>query len=83
MKAGMRTLRHLSAAVLAFTLVACTPDHPASHPLSVDGPAFDHGGGEIHAIERFGASAPYKDLQREFGFTPEAVVEKVVGYLGR
>jgi transketolase len=26
--------------------------------------------GEIHGIDRFGASAPYKDLQREFGFRP-------------
>ncbi len=40
-------------------------------------------GGAIHGIERFGASAPYKDLAREFGFTPEAVVERVAGMLGR
>jgi transketolase len=33
--------------------------------------------GEIHGIERFGASAPAKDLQREFGFTTEAVVARV------
>ncbi|HEX6901964.1 MAG TPA: transketolase [Thermoanaerobaculia bacterium] len=39
--------------------------------------------GEIHGIERFGASAPYKDLQREFGFRPEDVVKRVEGYLGR
>ncbi len=39
--------------------------------------------GEIHAIERFGASAPYKDLQREFGFRPEDVVARVVGMVGR
>jgi transketolase len=37
--------------------------------------------GQIHGIERFGASAPAKDLQREFGFTPEAVVERVEGLL--
>jgi transketolase len=39
--------------------------------------------GEIHGIERFGASAPYKDLAREFGYTPEKVVERVEGILGR
>ena len=37
--------------------------------------------GEIHAIERFGASAPAKDLEREFGFTADAVVERVEGML--
>jgi transketolase len=30
--------------------------------------------GEIVSIEHFGASADYKTLFREFGFTPEAVV---------
>jgi transketolase len=39
--------------------------------------------GEIHGIERFGASAPYKDLQREFGFRPEDVVKRVEGMVGR
>ena len=39
--------------------------------------------GEIHGIERFGASAPAKDLQREFGFTTEQVVERVEGLLGK
>jgi transketolase len=38
--------------------------------------------GEIHGIERFGASAPAKDLQREFGFTVEAVVARVEGLVG-
>jgi transketolase len=37
--------------------------------------------GEIHGIERFGASAPAKDLQREFGFTVDAVVARVEGLL--
>ena len=37
--------------------------------------------GEIHGMERFGASAPAKDLQREFGFTVEAVVARVEGLL--
>jgi transketolase len=39
--------------------------------------------GEIHGIERFGASAPAKDLEREFGFTADAVVERVVGMAGK
>ncbi len=38
--------------------------------------------GEIHAIDRFGASAPYKALAKEFGFTPEAVAERVKRMLG-
>ncbi|HEY7215827.1 MAG TPA: transketolase [Thermoanaerobaculia bacterium] len=39
--------------------------------------------GQIHGMERFGASAPYKDLAKAFGFTLEAVVERVVGILKR
>lgn len=39
--------------------------------------------GEIHGIERFGASSPYKDLAKAFGFTSEKVVERVEGMLGR
>jgi len=39
--------------------------------------------GQIHGMERFGASAPYKDLAKAFGFTPEAVVERVTGIVGR
>ena len=38
--------------------------------------------GEIHGVERFGASAPWKDLAREFGFTPEKVAERVKLMLG-
>ncbi|HEX5759880.1 MAG TPA: transketolase [Thermoanaerobaculia bacterium] len=38
--------------------------------------------GEIHAIDRFGASSPYKDLAKAFGFTPEAVAERVKKMLG-
>jgi transketolase len=34
--------------------------------------------GETHGVERFGASAPYKDLAKAFGFTPEVVVERAV-----
>jgi transketolase len=37
--------------------------------------------GDVHGIVRFGASAPYKDLAREFGFTAEKVVEKAEGLL--
>lgn len=33
--------------------------------------------GDILSIERFGASAPYKVLFQEFGFTPENVVKRV------
>jgi transketolase len=39
--------------------------------------------GAIHAINRFGASAKYKDLQREFGFLPEDVVKQAEELLGR
>jgi transketolase len=38
--------------------------------------------GEVHGIERFGASAPYKDLQKGFGFLPEDVVKRAEGLLG-
>jgi len=31
--------------------------------------------GTIHGIRRFGASAPWKVLQQEFGFTPEAIAD--------
>jgi transketolase len=39
--------------------------------------------GEVHAIERFGASAPAKQLYEPFGFTPEKVVERALRLLGR
>ncbi len=32
-------------------------------------------------LDHFGASAPYKVLAKEFGFTPEAVTEKIQAYL--
>ena len=38
--------------------------------------------GEIHGIDRFGASAPYKDLAKEFGYTPEKIAERAEGMLG-
>ena len=39
--------------------------------------------GEVHAIERFGASAPAKQLYEPFGFTPEKIVERALRLLGR
>ncbi len=39
--------------------------------------------GAVHGIERFGASAPYKDLQKAFGFLPEDVVKAAEDLLGR
>jgi transketolase len=39
--------------------------------------------GKVHGVERFGASAPYKDLQKAFGFLPEDVVKQVEGMLGK
>jgi transketolase len=34
-------------------------------------------------METFGASAPLKELQRKFGFTPEAVVAAVKAQVAR
>jgi transketolase len=44
-----------------------------------------HGGldGEVYGIERFGASAPYKDLQKALWFLPEDVVKRAEWLLGR
>lgn len=39
--------------------------------------------GCIYGLERFGASAPYKVLDEKFGFTPDAVYNRVKAYLGR
>ena len=39
--------------------------------------------GEVLGLERFGASAPYQVLMEKFGFTAEAVVERVMRLLGR
>ncbi len=33
--------------------------------------------GEIIGMHRFGASAPWKDLQKKFGFTPDTVLAAV------
>jgi transketolase len=38
--------------------------------------------GAIIGMDTFGASAPLKDLQQKFGFTPEAVVAAARGQLG-
>jgi transketolase len=38
--------------------------------------------GEVLGIDHFGSSAPWKDLQKQFGFTPEAVAERVRRMLG-
>lgn len=37
--------------------------------------------GLIIGLDRFGASAPYNAIAKEFGYTPEAVAEKVQNYL--
>lgn len=34
-------------------------------------------------LDRFGASAPYKKLAVEFGFTPESITERISSYLTR
>jgi transketolase len=39
-------------------------------------------GGHVIAMETFGASAPLKDLQQKFGFTPEAIVAAAKAQLG-
>ena len=37
--------------------------------------------GEVYGMEHFGQSAPYTVLDKEFGFTPENVYNRVVEYL--
>ncbi|MBW2117307.1 MAG: transketolase [Deltaproteobacteria bacterium] len=39
--------------------------------------------GEVIAVNRFGASAPYKVLYEKFGITPERAVEKALAMSGR
>ncbi|HEY9448345.1 MAG TPA: transketolase C-terminal domain-containing protein, partial [Gemmatimonadaceae bacterium] len=39
--------------------------------------------GAVIALDHFGASAPYERLYKEFGLTPEHVVEKAAEMLGR
>jgi transketolase len=33
-------------------------------------------------MDHFGASAPYKVLQEKFGFTPDAVIGKIISHWG-
>jgi len=40
-------------------------------------------GGEVLGLDRFGASAPGKVAAERFGFTAEAVVERVLALLRR
>jgi transketolase len=39
--------------------------------------------GEIHGLDHYGASGALKDLAKAFGFTPEVVVARVQGMLGK
>ena len=39
--------------------------------------------GEAMSIEKFGASAPYEIIFKEYGFTKEAVVQKAKGLLAK
>lgn len=39
-------------------------------------------GGLVIGLDEFGRSAPAKDLQKAFGFTPDAVVAKIATWLG-
>ena len=38
-------------------------------------------GGLCIGIDRFGASAPASDLQQAFGFTPQAIADRIIGYV--
>jgi transketolase len=39
--------------------------------------------GEVIGIDRFGASAPYKELYRQYGLTADRIVEAAQSVLGR
>jgi transketolase len=39
--------------------------------------------GRVIGMQTFGASAPLKELQRQFGFEPDRVVETALEILGR
>jgi transketolase len=45
--------------------------------------AYAGDGGDVISIERFGASAPYKLLLKEFGFTPENIAARAKALLAR
>lgn len=53
----------------------------AGHPLPWRPWVGDHG--DVIGLERFGASAPYRDLLRHFGFTTDRVVERARALLSR
>jgi transketolase len=40
-------------------------------------------GGASIGLDRYGASAPWKDLAKHFGFTPEAVAERLEDLMAR
>ncbi len=40
-------------------------------------------GGRVYGMTRFGASAPYKVLDEQFGYTPANILREVRSYLGR
>jgi transketolase len=52
----------------------------AAHPMSWY--RWVGGDGEIIAIDRFGASAPYKRIYEELGLTVEKIVETARGLVG-
>ncbi len=62
------------------------PDQPlrlaieAASPLGWERWVGDRGA--VHGVDGYGASAPYQDLAREYGFTAERVVERVRELLG-
>ncbi len=39
--------------------------------------------GEVFGLDHFGASAPYKVLDSEFGFVPEKVADRIAQFLGK
>jgi transketolase len=39
------------------------------------------GNGLVYGIDRFGASAPLADLEREYGFTPDQLTDRVREHL--
>jgi transketolase len=38
--------------------------------------------GLLYGIDRFGASAPFADLAREYGFTPDQLANRIRDHLG-
>ncbi len=37
--------------------------------------------GKIYGLDHFGASAPYKVLEEEFGFTPRNIANEITSYV--